>query len=102
MGFRENGKDFKFVGKGATWLNSDSNKKAVKDACDYAGVDLKNGSNGYGRTFNVIVRKGAKKDRYGNYDELDVIGRFSDGEKCNTFLNGMYAATRLCNMKKRK
>lgn len=101
MAYRKDN-NFRFVGKGASYLNIKECKERVKNTCDYAGVKIINEGDGFGRSQNVVIMKNAKADKYGRYDENDILGRFNDGDKCNAFINGMYAATRMQRLKKRK
>lgn len=86
---------FRFTGTGSSWLNNDFNLGYVKDTCDEVGVKLAQGTDILGCKENLIVRKTAKRKTDGKYEEKDVIARFKDGDKCNIFLNGMYALARL-------
>lgn len=86
---------FRFTGTGSSWLNNDFNLGYVKDTCDEVGVKLAQGTDGFGCKENLIVRKSAKRKANGKFEEKDVIARFKDGDRCNLFLNGMYALARL-------
>ncbi len=89
-------KKFKFVGKGAKDYNNEYALDIAEETCKNVGVKLvaaKNPVSGYME--NVIVKETAKADKQGRYKEKDIIGRFGEASRCNTFLNGMYAGIRL-------
>lgn len=73
----------------------------MKETCETVGVKLAAVENSFGVKENIILKNSAKPDKTGKYKEKDVMARFSDASKCNTFLNGMYAGTRL-NKKNKK
>lgn len=97
---KKNSVPFRFVGRGSSYLNDRNYADIVKDTCNYVGVKLVNEGNGYGKSQNVVVLANAKKGNYG-YDEEDILARFDDADRCNTFINGMYAMQRIIKRKKR-
>ncbi len=96
MAKKKNNERFKFVGKGAKDYNNDISLDIVEDTCKDVGVKLVAVKDNFsGNMENVIVKKTAKPDKEGRFKEKDIIGRFGEASRCNTFLNGMSAGIRL-------
>lgn len=88
------------VGKHAKDYNDEISRDILDITLDQCGLDVDVVGDGIGGKQNVIVNCGAKKVN-GKYEEKDIHGRFSDCQRLNTFVNGMYRGMKISSKRKR-